>query len=326
VRLPAQARAAEPDPDQGRIGIQLLEGPADRRADPRARRYIVDHLPPGTVVKRQMLVTNRTEERQKIELYPAAATVADARFRFGEGRTANELSSWISLDRETVELEPHGEARFRATIAVPPKASRGERYAVIWAAISSATDPGANVNKIHRVGVRTYLDIGTGGEPPSGFSINEMIPARDTLGVPSVRIAVRNTGERALDLTGKLALSDGPAGMRAGPFDVVEGTTLAPGESGTLLATLPREIPNGPWQIDVDLESGQVKQSASGRITFPDPGGVGKPSSPLSRFGSPWVLAGAALAVTLILIVALVFLSRRSRGGRSRHRRTKVSV
>ncbi|MGW4462446.1 hypothetical protein [Micromonospora sp. NPDC004704] len=318
--LPAQASAAEPDPDLERIGIQLLEGPADRRADPRARRYIVDHLPPGTVIHRQMLVANNTDERQEIDLYPAAASVSVSRFQFGEGRTANELSSWISLDREAVELDPGEDARFRATITVPPAASKGERYAVIWASISSATDPGANVNKIHRVGVRTYLDIGIGGEAPSSFSIGDLVPARDTLGVPSVRMAVKNTGERALDLTGSVTLSDGPAGMRAGPFDVVAGTTLAPGESGTVLAAFPREIPNGPWQIDINLESGLVKESTSGRITFPDPGKVGKPSSPLSRFDSPWVLAAGSLA-GLILIAVLVFLIRRSR-----RRRAEVSV
>ncbi|WP_326562209.1 hypothetical protein [Micromonospora sp. NBC_01796] len=319
--LPARASAAEPDPDLGSIGIQLLEGPADRREDPRARRYIVDHLPPGTVVKRQMLVANKTDKRQEIELYPAAATVADARFQFGEGRTPNELSSWISLDRKKVELEPGDEARFRATITVPPAAPKGERYAVIWASIASEANPDANVNKIHRVGVRTYLDIGIGGEPPSSFEIGDLVPARDTLGVPSVRIAVKNTGERALDLTGSVTLSDGPAGMQAGPFDVVEGTTLAPGESGTVLATLPAEIPNGPWQIDVNLESGQVKESLSARITFPDPGRVGKPSSPLSRFDSPWVLAAASL-VGLILIAVLVLLIRR----RSRRHRYDMSA
>ncbi|WP_121157477.1 hypothetical protein [Micromonospora pisi] len=279
----------------------------------------MDHLPPGSVIKRQMLVSNKTDERQRIELYPAAATVADARFQFGEGRTANELSSWISLDQETLDLKPRGEARFRATITVPPQASRGERYAVIWASVASAADPGANVNKIHRVGIRTYLDIGTGGEPPSSFSIGELTPARDTLGVPSVRVAVQNTGERALDLSGSVTLSDGPAGMRAGPFDVVEGTTLRPGESGSVLAVLPRDVPNGPWQISVNLESGLVKETASASITFPDPGRVGKPGSPLSRLGPLWVLVTGSLVVGLVVLTGLVLLIRRSR------RRTTVS-
>ncbi|MFI6758511.1 hypothetical protein ACIBF5_05115 [Micromonospora sp. NPDC050417] len=301
------------------IGIQLLEAPTDRRGDPRALRYIVDHLPPGTVIKRQLLVANKTAKTQRVDLYPAAATIEEERFVFGAARTPNELTSWISLDRETLELEPGGKARFRATITVPPQASAGERYAVIWASVSSAPDPTANVNKIHRVGVRTYLSVGPGGEPPSSFTIGELSPARDTLGVPSVRIAVRNTGERALDLTGSVSLSDGPADLRAGPFDVVDGTTITPGESGTVLAQLPRELPNGPWQIDVALASGQVKESATARITFPDPGRVGEPGSPLSRLGPLWALVAGSLVVGLVVLTGLLLLIRRSR------RRTAVS-
>ncbi|MFK3985319.1 hypothetical protein ACI2K4_33710 [Micromonospora sp. NPDC050397] len=314
---PARGGEAEPEPDPGSIGIQLLEAPTERSKDPRALRYIVDHLPPGAIVKRQMLVANKTDQPQKIELYPAAATITGTRFQFGEGRASNELASWISLDRASVDLAPRESARFRTTITVPPRASRGERYAVIWASVASATDPSANVNKIHRVGVRTYLNIGIGGEPPSSFTIGDMIPSRDTLGVPSVRVAVRNTGERALDLAGSVALSDGPAGMRAGPFDVLEGTTLAPGESGTVVAVLPRELPNGPWQIAVELESGLVRETATTRITFPDPGRPGQPGSPLSRLESPWLLTAGALAITMIVVLVLALSRRRSRRNRS---------
>ena len=58
--------------------------------------------------------------------------------------------------------------------------------------------------------------------------IGELLPARDPRGEPSLAIRVSNTGGRALDLTGKVTLADGPAGMKAGPFEVVQGTTLAP--------------------------------------------------------------------------------------------------
>ncbi|WP_199853317.1 hypothetical protein [Plantactinospora sp. BC1] len=317
---PAQAGAAARDPDVERIGIQLLEAPVDRRGDPRALRYIVDHLPPGTLIRRHLLVVNKTARTQRIDLYAAAATLDEGRFRFGEGRTQNELSSWISLDRDRLDLPPGGQARVRATLDVPPPASKGERYAVIWASTKSPPKKSANVTQVHRVGVRVYLDIGIGGEPPSSFTIGEVVPARDAQGVPSVGIEVRNTGGRALDLGGTVSLSEGPAGTRAGPFDVIEGTTLGPGASGTVGVRFPRELPNGPWKVDIALQSGTVRQTGTGRITFPDPGGVGEPSTLFGPLRTPWGILGSSLLAGLLVAGGLLVVTRRA------HRRRRVDA
>ncbi|MEU8182809.1 hypothetical protein AB0B86_18840 [Micromonospora sp. NPDC049047] len=274
-------------------------------------RYIVDHLPPGTTVKRQLLINNRTDQARRIDVYPAAATLEDSKFKFGEGRAANELTSWITLDSPVVEVEPGGEARVRATITVPPAASRGERYGVIWASATSAPRSDGEVIQIHRVGVRVYLDIGPGGEPISDFSIGELRPARGPTGEPTVTAQVTNTGERAIDLTGSVTLTDGPAGSRAGPFQVGQGVTLPPGGSGQVIARLPVELPNGPWKIEVNLESGLVKRSVSAQIQFPDPGQVGKRGSVISRMTSGWTVAAAIGG--LLLLSGLAVLTRRYR-------------
>ncbi|MFG2048562.1 hypothetical protein ACGFIW_14175 [Micromonospora sp. NPDC048935] len=274
-------------------------------------RYIVDHLPPGTTIKRQLLIRNRTDEARRIDVYPAAATVEDSEFRFGEGRATNELTSWITLDRSVVEVEPWGETRVLATIVVPRDAARGERYGVVWASATSAPRSDGEVTQIHRVGVRMYLDVGPGGEPVSDFSIGELRPARGPEGVPSVTAQVTNTGGRAIDLTGSVALSDGPAGSRAGPFQVGQGVTLPPGGSGQVTARLPAELPNGPWKIEVNLESGIVKRSITARIEFPDAGQIGKRGSVISRMTSAWIVAAAVAG--LLLIAGLAVLARRSR-------------
>ncbi|MBQ0904991.1 hypothetical protein [Micromonospora sp. U21] len=311
--LPVQAGAAERQPDGGGFGIQLLDAPVNRRSDPRAHRSIVDHLPPGTVIDRRMLVVNKSPKRLRVEIYPGAATLDKGEFHYGAGRAANELTSWISVDRSQVDLEPGGEAKVKVTITVPPNASAGERYAVIWASVHSSPNPTANVDKINRVGIRAYLDIGPGGEPRSDFSIGKVLPARDKQGQPSVAVDVHNTGGRALDMTGSVSLSDGPAGMRAGPFEVARGTTLAPGEPGSVSVAFPKELPNGPWKIEVNLESGMVKHTATGKISFPDPGQVGKPSIVFARLGVPWTTAGASMGVGLVIIVGLALVARHSR-------------
>ncbi|MET7960693.1 hypothetical protein [Micromonospora zamorensis] len=288
-----------------------MEAPADRRTDPRALRYIVDHLPPGTTIKRQLLIVNRTDETRHVDVYPAAATLAASAFRFGEDRAENELTSWVTLDQRAVELEPWGEARVRATVTVPPAASRGERYGVIWASTTSARRARGEVTQVHRVGVRMYLDIGPGGEPVSDFSIGEVRPARAPEGDPSVTVQVRNTGGRALDLTGTVSLTDGPAGSRAGPFPIGQGVTLAPGNAGQVIARFPVELPNGPWKAEVNLESGLVKRNVTAQIQFPDAGQVGKRGSVVSRIMSGWAV-GAAVA-GLLLVTGLAVLTRRSR-------------
>ncbi|MGX7669455.1 hypothetical protein [Plantactinospora sp. DSM 117369] len=282
----------------------------------------MDHLPPGTVIRRHLLVVNKTSRTQRIDLYAAAATVEEGRFRFGEGRTQNELSSWITLDKDRVDLPPGAETRVRATLDVPPPTSTGERYAVIWASAKSPPKKSANVSQIHRVGVRVYLDIGVGGEPPSSFTIGDVVPARDAQGVPSVGIRVENTGRRALDLGGTVSLSEGPAGTRAGPFDVIEGTTLAPGTSGTVGVRFPRELPNGPWKIDIELASGTVRQTGTGRITFPDPGEVGEPSSLFGPLRTPWGILGSSLVAGVVVAGGLFVVARRAH--RRRNARAEV--
>jgi hypothetical protein len=269
-----QGRQAAAQTDQsGSFGIQLLDAPTDRRSDPRALKYIVDHLAPGAVIHRRVLVVNKSSAPLHMDIYPSAATVGKGSFRFATGHTANELTSWISAVPGTVDLPVGGQATSEVTIQVPPRASPGERYGVVWSAVSSSPNPSANVNQVFRAGVRVYLDVGPGGDPPSDFTIGGIVPARTAHGVPSLSIAVHNTGQRALDMSGEVMLTNGPADARVGPFEVSRDTTLAPGQSGTVTATLPRDLPNGPWTARIDLASGLVKHSITGRVTFPAPGG-----------------------------------------------------
>ncbi|MFU8855064.1 hypothetical protein ACNAW0_29475 [Micromonospora sp. SL1-18] len=288
-----------------------MEAPANRRGDPRALRYIVDHVRPGTTIKRKIRIVNKSAERQRLDLYPAAASVAQTQFTFAEGRAANELTPWISLDRDQVDLKPGEDTDVQTTVTVPKNASAGERYAVIWAS-TQPSNRSSQITQIHRVGIRVYLHVGPGGEPTSDFTIGNITPARATSGEPTATIAVTNTGGRALDMTGTAALSEGPAGMRAGPFDIAHGTTLAPGESGVVSVAFPADLPNGPWRVEATLESGTVKHTASGVITFPAPGRAGKASSLRDRLATPQVIVAAALIAGL-LALAVFTLARRSR-------------
>ncbi|MEU7959256.1 hypothetical protein [Micromonospora humida] len=297
----------------GSIGIQLLEASADRRDDPRARVYIVDHLTPGATMSRRFAVTNDSPRSQKITISVDAAEIRDNQFVPSPDPNANELPEWVHIDQPSFVAPPYSTTTLRVNVDIPPSAPRGERYGAIWASVASTTpDPTrGTVQKINRAGIRIYLDVGPGGEPPSDFEIDDLVPGRTDKGLPVVRATVRNTGERALDLSGKLWLSDGPGGLSAGPFGVTVGTTVPPGGTAHAEVLLGRQLPDGPWQARLRLESGRLHRELTGEITFPrDHGAWGLPATLSDRL--PWIVALAGV-LTLAAGVLLVVTVRRVR-------------
>ncbi|GAA3428115.1 hypothetical protein GCM10018953_52980 [Streptosporangium nondiastaticum] len=278
----AAAAATDPPRPQakGAIGIVLLEAPENRMDDPRARIFIVDHVNPGTTFSRRLQITNSSPRRQRVKLYAAAADIRQGRFTFAPGRTQNELTSWIKLNRPAVDVPPHGSSQVTATVRVPEPATKGEQYGVIWAQVSTGR-PNArrNIALVNRVGIRVYLDVGPEGEPPSQFRIGEVVPHRLDDGRPSIAATVRNTGERAIDLSGQLTLSDGPSGIRAGPYQVPPGTTLAPDQTGRVTIPLGDRLPDGPWKFQLTLRSGRITHTVSGSLAFPANRGRGRPAA-----------------------------------------------
>ena len=130
------------------------------------------------------------------------------------------------------------------TITVPPDASPGERYAVIFAEASSARRrPGKS--GMTGSDIRAYLSVGPGGPPAADFTVDTLTAQRTPDGHPLVTAQVHNTGGRALDMTGTLTLTGGPGGLTPGPFPVTLGTTLAPGDSAPVTATRTSNSPTG---------------------------------------------------------------------------------
>ncbi|WP_214416997.1 hypothetical protein [Sphaerisporangium fuscum] len=313
VAAPAGASSPHPAAPGGRIGIGVAEIPASRVDDPRALVYIDDHVNPGTTFKRRLKVYNISPRPQHITLYAGGAAIKNHRFTFAPPSTGNELSSWITLDRTRLDLRPNSNALVRATIAVPRWATEGERYAVIWARVATrGPGPKANVALVNQVGVRTYLHVGPGGEPPTDFEISQVHPQTAPDGAPRIVATVANTGRRAIDLEGRLSLLDGPSRLNAGPFPITRGTTLAPAERGQITVALGRDLPNGPWKYRLTVQSGRVTHTATGTIDLAQ-----KDDQPERRsMVLPLVLTGLACLTLPLLILALrrAFVSARRPG------------
>lgn len=259
------------------IVIRLLEAPEDRRDDPRARAYIVDHVPPGTSFTRAIEVTNDTDERVSLQLYDAAAEIRDGKFTVLDGRAENRLTPWVSVTPASAELDPDESVGASVAIDVPENAPDGEFYAGVMAERPPPPDSGGQVRVATRVGIRIYLSVGTGVEPVSDFRVESLTGERRDDGRPIVRATVVNTGERALDLLGELSLRDGPGGATAGPFRAEVATTLAPRGRAPVSVLLEPELPAGPWLAVMTVTSGSLQRAAQATLTFPGPGAVGAP-------------------------------------------------
>lgn len=303
------------DPEHTGVGVRLVDAPLSARDDSRARVYIVDHVAPGTVIERRIEISNDTATTARVAVYPAAADLADGSFVGLDADTPNELSTWTSVSRPRLALPAGDKAMVSVEIDVPADAPPGEQYAVVWAQTTSKAANGDGVTQVSRVGIRIYLSVGPGGEPASDFTIESFTAARSDLGSPLVQAVVRNTGGRALDLSGTLNLTDGPGGLSAGPFPVELGTTVGIGQTAPVSVELDEQLPNGPWKAEIDITSGLLTESARATITFPDTAQSGE-AVPADSGGPPWWWIAVAVVALALLVLVWRLVIRHRRAGR----------
>ena len=309
--VPIAASNAQDSPASGGIGLRLMDIPEATQNDPRAQSYIVDSLPPGTTIERRVAVQNSTGEPQSIEVYASAAEVKENSFTGLSRGEHNELSGWITTDTPVVELAAGESAEVTVRIAVPADAPEGEQYAAIWAEVRSAAAPGTQVINASRIGIRVYLAVGTGNGPPAAFTIGALHPGRSGDGAPQVTASVTNTGGRAVDVQGGLALTEGPGGLSVGSVSVDGAVTIRPGETAPVSVTLAPELPAGPWHARLDLKSGLVTAQAEADLTFGDAAAAAEPD------GDYRTVLIAAAVLALLLGCAAAWLVRRRRNSRN---------
>jgi hypothetical protein len=319
----AAPRTASAQEQPGGIGLRLVEAPVAAKDDPRARIYIVDHLAPGADIERRVEVSNSTTTNHDVSLYAGAATIQDGTFVGAAGRMSSELSRWVHVTPGEIEIAAGKNLTATIAIAVPRDAAPGEQYGVVWAEARSAAADGGGVAQVSRVGIRLYVSVGPGGAPAPDFTVESLTAARSLAGEPLVRATVRNTGGRALDLTGRLLLSDGPGGLRAGPFPADLGRTLAVGDTQTIAVTLDDRLPAGPWHAEVSLVSGVTERRGEATITFPESGTAAAVAVRGPGSAPRWPLPAAVGATLVLSLVGLVqFRRARSRSVARPRRRT----
>jgi hypothetical protein len=306
---PTRVASAATRTAEGSLGLRLLDAPVT--GDPRARLYITDHLKPGTEIERRVEISNDSASTTEVALYSSAATIERDSFVGAVDRTPNDVSTWTTVSPRSVDIEAGGLSTATVTITVPNDAPPGEHYGVVWAEARSAPAHGGIV-QVNRVGIRIYLSVGPGGSPAADFSIDSLTAQRSRDGRPMILATVRNTGGRALDMSGVLRLLDGPSGLSAGPFPAKLGTTLGVGDTGSVMIMLDEDLPAGPWNAQIRLKSGLVERTAQAHVTFPEKGSA--PPTPTA--GSSLLhLVVAAGAVLVAIGIAIRFMTRRRTSG-----------
>ncbi len=146
------------------------------------------------------MMSNDTGAPAQIDVYAGAARVADGTFALGEPGETNALSSWISVDRPTVDLAD-GE---QAEVAVDDRRAAGcAGGRAVRRDLGVPQGPG--VERHHQRITRRGAGLpvgGAGNGPPADFTISSLTPRRTADGLASVVASVTNTGGRAVDLAG----------------------------------------------------------------------------------------------------------------------------
>jgi hypothetical protein len=307
----APSPSAAPGPP-GTFGVRLVDVPVSEAGNPRALRYIIDYLPTGSVIQRRILVANDEARTARFTVYADAAFISGGEFVGYAGATRNELTNWVSVQHPTVTLAAGASVMDLVTIRVPPGATRGEHYGVIWVQQTSkarARDAGSGVTEVSRVGVRLYVAVGRGGAPPSSFDITSVTARLTHARQPIIVAHVNNTGGRAIDLNGSARLTDGPGGTSSGPFPAQRIVTLAPGQSWNMTFAAPKSLPAGSWQVTVALASGLNKAKATTTIQL---GTIVAAQAAVSATQWIWVALGG-LVVALVAAVAWYARQQRRR-------------
>jgi hypothetical protein len=284
----------------GSFGVRLVDVPVSEADNPRALRYIIDYLPTGTVIHRRILIQNNESQTARFTVYADAADIIGGQFVGDAGATRSELTNWISAQHPTVTLAAGASVMDMITIRVPPGATRGEHYGVVWVqqtAKARARDGESGVTEVSRVGVRLYVAVGSGGAPPSSFDITSITGHLTHAGQPIIVAHVNNTGGRAIDLNGSVRLTDGPGGTSSGPFPAQRIVTLAPGQSWNMTFAAPKSLPQGSWRAAITLASGLTKATAATTIQL-----SAITAAQAAQSSTQWIwLALGGLAVALVV-------------------------
>jgi len=203
---------------------------------------------PGTQVVDFVVVANRGETAAEFAIYATDATNDVETGAFGllpSDVAPTDLGKWITMDVDTVTLQPGEESTIPFNLLIPSDATPGDHVAGIIASITTTaeSDEGTTVNLEQRVGARMYLrvagDVAAAAEI-SGVTTSftpELNPF--AFGQMAVDYNVRNTGNVRMDVTQTVRIT-GPFGIPLAEITPEPFSDLLPRQTVNVTAQVPQ--------------------------------------------------------------------------------------
>jgi hypothetical protein len=203
---------------------------------------------PGTQVVDFVVVSNRGETAAEFAIYATDATNDVKTGAFGllpSNIAPTDLGAWITMDADTVMLQPGEESTIPFNLLVPSDATPGDHVAGIIASISTVGEngEGATVDLEQRVGARMYLRVAgdvVASAEISGVTTSftpELNPF--AFGRVTVGYNVRNTGNVRVDVNQAVQIT-GPFGIPLAEITPEPLADLLPRQTVNVIAEIPQ--------------------------------------------------------------------------------------
>jgi len=203
---------------------------------------------PGTQVVDFVVVANRGETPAEFAIYATDATndVETGAFGLLASDTApTDLGAWITMDVDTITLQPGEESTIPFNLLIPSDATPGDHVAGIIASITTVgeNEEGTTVNLEQRVGARMYLRVS--GDVSASTEIagvtSSFTPELNpfAFGQMTVDYNVRNTGNVRVDVNQKVQIT-GPFGIPLAEITPEPFADLLPRQTVNVTADVPQ--------------------------------------------------------------------------------------
>ncbi len=234
------------------------------------RPFLIDEtLQPRDSVIKTITITNKYPTRKAVLYATVNEITVDATGEIKEfispvmtDRT-NTVTSWIEISRGRIELMPGTTVEVPLTLNIHPYAEPGEYHVFIGIVEGSKRyEAEAKARSGNADGVIVKITIADQREDSmriSSFSIDRFVTGDDKR---TINIDVENMGDLPSAPTGEIIFYDS-RGIEISSIPVnTSGEVVAPGESVTLVSSVPLDTTLGRFKANVSLNYGENQQAS----------------------------------------------------------------
>jgi hypothetical protein len=242
---------------------------------------------PGTQVIDYVVVANRGETAAEFAIYATDATNDVDTGAFGllpSDVEPTDLGSWITMDVDSVTLQPGQESTIPFNLLIPSDATPGDHVAGIIASITTTSEEdGTTVNLEQRVGARMYLRVSgdvVASTEISGITTSftpELNPF--AFGRLTLDYSVRNTGNVRMDIVQDVKIT-GPFGIPLAEITPQPLVDLLPRQTVGVSADVPQIAALFLAFSTITVVPGPLGSAAAAAdVTTDEPGATASPEA-----------------------------------------------